>query len=123
MTAPHEFVIWSMEHEAWWAPGSLGYAPTLDGAGIYSREDAAFIVRRANIVKCHEAMIPVEALIGLTMGAADATTLAAALRRLLREVPDCDCRTPKCGHPASAHVGLDGACIVAGCPCGPGGWS
>lgn len=80
-----EYVIWSMEHDAWWAPGQIGYSDTIEGAGIYSRDDAAFIVRRANIVKCHEAMIPVAALIGLTTSPADAASLAAALRRLLND--------------------------------------
>lgn len=37
--------------------------------------------------------------------------------------PDCVCRTPRCGHRASRHVGERGACVEPGCACGPGGWS
>jgi hypothetical protein len=36
---------------------------------------------------------------------------------------ECKCRTPGCNHVASAHNGPGGACMVAGCQCGPGGWS
>ena len=39
------------------------------------------------------------------------------------EAPDCVCRTPRCGHRASRHVGERGACVEPGCACGPGGWS
>jgi hypothetical protein len=38
-------------------------------------------------------------------------------------IPDCLCRTRGCGHRASQHVGLGGACMVVGCACGPQGWS
>lgn len=38
-------------------------------------------------------------------------------------LPDCDCRNPVCGHKASTHRGPDGACVVPGCACGPGGWA
>ncbi len=38
-------------------------------------------------------------------------------------LPNCDCRTPGCGHKASQHDGPGGACVVPGCTCGPGGWS
>jgi hypothetical protein len=39
----------------------MGYVPTLALAGRFSREEAAAIVERANIVKFHECMIPLEA--------------------------------------------------------------
>jgi hypothetical protein len=55
------YVIWSMEHQAWWRASRFGYVATLAEAGRFSREEAAAIVERANIVKCHECMIPVEA--------------------------------------------------------------
>lgn len=57
-----EFVIWSIEHTRWWAPRWSGYAHTLAGAGRYSRQEAARIVERANMVQFHECMIPVSAL-------------------------------------------------------------
>ena len=50
-----------MEHQAWWPATRMGYVPTLALAGRFSRDEAAAIVQHANIVKCHEAMIPVEA--------------------------------------------------------------
>ena len=45
------------------------------------------------------------------------------VERSVFATPDCLCRTPNCGHEASKHVGPYGACIVAGCDCGPKGWS
>jgi hypothetical protein len=36
---------------------------------------------------------------------------------------ECTCRNRLCGHPASAHSGPEGACVVDGCRCGPGGWT
>jgi len=35
-----EYVIWSNEHNSWWAPNRLGYSKSLKGAGIYTREEA-----------------------------------------------------------------------------------
>jgi len=56
------FVIWSIEHQAWWAPAERGYVETVADAGLYTRERAEAIVRDANIVHFHECMIPVSAL-------------------------------------------------------------
>jgi len=56
------FYIWSMEHQAWWRPGERGYSERLAGAGRYPRADATRIVQDANIVACHECMIPVAAV-------------------------------------------------------------
>jgi hypothetical protein len=42
------WVIWSEEHGAWWAPGSHGYTTSLRQAGRYSRERAEEIVENAN---------------------------------------------------------------------------
>jgi hypothetical protein len=58
------FVIWSIEHNGWWRPREIGYCETLAEAGRYPRARAAEIVKRANIVKFHECMIPVECLDG-----------------------------------------------------------
>lgn len=38
-----EYVIWSNEHRAWWAPDKRGYRAKLADAGRYSREDALAI--------------------------------------------------------------------------------
>lgn len=59
-----DYVIWSIEHTAWWRPHSLGYCAALSEAGRYAKADAERIVERANIVAFHECMIPVDALAG-----------------------------------------------------------
>lgn len=56
-----EYVIWSIEHQAWWRPYSWGYCDTLGDAGRYTRLEAERIVGRANLVAVHECMIPVTA--------------------------------------------------------------
>lgn len=56
-----QFVIWSIEHHAWWRPWAMGYCETLAEAGRYSRQEAAQIVERANTVEFHECMIPLSA--------------------------------------------------------------
>ena len=56
------YVIWSIEHTAWWAPGECGYTTSLQDAGRYPRARAAQIVARANLARFHECMIPVTAL-------------------------------------------------------------
>jgi hypothetical protein len=56
-----KYVIWSAEHQAWWRPGRMGYAPAIDGAGHYAEDEAKQIVTRANIVHFHEVAIPVDA--------------------------------------------------------------
>jgi hypothetical protein len=64
VTAEMEYVIWSIEHTAWWRPLWIGYTTVLKEAGRYSKQEAARIVANANIYKFHECMIPVEALEG-----------------------------------------------------------
>lgn len=56
-----EFLIWSIEHDAWWGPGSMGYTRDVKLAGAYERAEAERIVVHANLAgRLHEAMIPVE---------------------------------------------------------------
>jgi hypothetical protein len=43
-----DWVIWSEEHAAWWAPGKWGYTTSLQAAGRYSQEEALAIVESAN---------------------------------------------------------------------------
>lgn len=59
-----KFLIWSMEHNAWWMPNERGYTPSREEAGRYSFEEACKIVKAANIglsrgyqKNPHEAMI------------------------------------------------------------------
>lgn len=56
------YVIWSIEHDAWWRADGLGYTFALSKARRYTRNEAEAIVRRANTVKVNECMIPVAAL-------------------------------------------------------------
>lgn len=57
-----EYLIWSIEHGAWWRPEHFGYTLRLYEAGRYSREEAERIVTKANIVNFHECLIPIEAV-------------------------------------------------------------
>jgi hypothetical protein len=64
------FVIWSIEHTAWWRPGECGYTTRLVEAGRYPRWRAAEIVSDANIVSFNECMIPLACLADPPTGAA-----------------------------------------------------
>lgn len=57
-----EYLIWSIEHGAWWRPNRCGYTLRVQDAGRYTREDAAQIVKDANVIKFHECLIPLEAV-------------------------------------------------------------
>lgn len=55
-----EWLIWSIEHNAWWRWNHAGYTPWKMGAGRYSYEEALEIVRKANEFRVdtpNEAMI------------------------------------------------------------------
>ena len=52
------FLIWSIEHEAWWRAGWLGYTIDLADAGHYSAAEARGILERANVVRTNECAIP-----------------------------------------------------------------
>ena len=58
------YVIWSIEHDAWWRPAKWGYTTVLAEAGVYSEAEARQIVQRANIRSFNECMIPVAVLVG-----------------------------------------------------------
>ena len=60
-----QYLIWSMEHNAWWAPHRRGYSETWGDAGRYTRDEAVAIVEDANGGGrlCHEAMIPLNAVL------------------------------------------------------------
>ena len=55
-----EYLIWSVEHNAWWRANQWGYSPRLADAGQYSKEEAQKIVKSANVGSFNECMIPVE---------------------------------------------------------------
>lgn len=53
--AKRTWLIWSMEHKAWWSPGSLGYTKRRGEAGRYTYAEACEIVRNANYApECRE---------------------------------------------------------------------
>lgn len=72
----NEWLIWSIEHAAWWRPDEMGYTASVYDAGRYSQERAAAIVAHANIAAFQECMIPVAAV---------GAVLAARLRTALEE--------------------------------------
>lgn len=43
-----KYLIWSWEHDAWWAPNSNGYVSDRGDAGEYSYEEALKICLNAN---------------------------------------------------------------------------
>jgi hypothetical protein len=53
------FLVWSIEHCAWWGPGHRGYTRDVTAAGRYSAAEADAIVRKANIVRVNECAIPI----------------------------------------------------------------
>jgi hypothetical protein len=56
--ATMEYVIWSVEHHAWWRPGRTGTCVNLLDAGRFPKDDAERIVHRANVAGLHEVAIP-----------------------------------------------------------------
>lgn len=60
------FLIWSIEHNAWWAPEECGYTLIMAEAGIYTQAESARILERANVPGkwTNECAIPIAALLG-----------------------------------------------------------
>lgn len=56
------YLIWSLEHNAWWRPARNGYTTSMKDAGIYTYSDAQNICIDANAPcrgrNAHEAMVP-----------------------------------------------------------------
>jgi len=44
-----KWIIWSIEHNGWWAPDENGYVAKKERAGKYTYERACQIVKSANI--------------------------------------------------------------------------
>ena len=60
-----KYLIWSIEHSAWWAPAWRGYTPDVSKAGIYNWNEAITICDGANQFRAekptewpNEAMVP-----------------------------------------------------------------
>lgn len=59
-----KFVIWSIEHHAWWRAAWNGYTETLTDAGVYEAAEANQILERANTIDVQEVAIPVNCFEG-----------------------------------------------------------
>lgn len=58
---PKDWLVWSIEHQAWWNGNRIGYTTSREQAGRFSFEGAFEIVQDANLVagdKPSEAMVP-----------------------------------------------------------------
>lgn len=51
MSKENKWLIWSIEHNAWWGTNRIGYTKSRKLAGRYSEQDAADIVHGANIAR------------------------------------------------------------------------
>lgn len=49
MNKEQYWLIWSIEHHAWWKPKFNGYTNDRNEAGVYSSADAFKVVKSANI--------------------------------------------------------------------------
>lgn len=58
------FLIWSIEHSAWWQSERCGYTTELFHAGLYTAAEAKEICDDANIVGVHECAIPANYVLG-----------------------------------------------------------
>lgn len=56
------YIIWSIEHDAWWNWGERGYVNSRAAAGHYSFDRAIQIVQSGNYA-CHDINKPNEAMI------------------------------------------------------------
>lgn len=75
MNGPEAYLIWSIDHQAWWRPAETGYSESLAGAGAYRPEDAERILATANRVAVKEIAVPV--------GSAGADIIAERLTGLI----------------------------------------
>jgi hypothetical protein len=57
------YLIWSLEHGAWWRPNSGGYTTQISEAGWYLIDEAKSILYGANIAEVHECAIPIRMLV------------------------------------------------------------
>jgi len=52
------FLIWSIEHDAWWGPARRGYTRDIRAAGRYAVDEVTEIVADANIAGFNECAVP-----------------------------------------------------------------
>lgn len=60
-TRKRNWLVWSIERNAWWKQASSGYTPRRDEAGRYTFNEARAIVRHANAF--HLSRTPQEAMV------------------------------------------------------------
>jgi hypothetical protein len=58
-----QWLIWSIEHSAWWKPYHNGYTSVRGEAGEYSFDEACDIVQRANVGLGTWTNMPSEAMV------------------------------------------------------------
>ena len=54
-----KYLIWSIEHTAWWGPDRSGYVASWPLAGAYSIDEAFRISAQANWASLNEVPVPV----------------------------------------------------------------
>lgn len=54
------FLIWSIEHTAWWNPNWQGYTHNYSTAGRYTKKEAFDICNKANWRSLNEVPVPAE---------------------------------------------------------------
>lgn len=57
------WLVWSLEHQAWWKPARRGYTALRSEAGRYTFTEAEEIVRMANRYHLEENAPPFEAMV------------------------------------------------------------
>ena len=57
------WIIWSFEHDAWWAANECGYTPKMLAAGVYTKQRADEIVEKANIHGVNEKAVMLREII------------------------------------------------------------
>jgi len=56
--AERQFLIWSIQHRAWWRPGALGYTRAVRDAGRYTDAEADQILQQTNLIAVNECKVP-----------------------------------------------------------------
>lgn len=79
-----EYLIWSIENDAFWRPARGGYTKALREAGRYSFVEATEILTRTNFVRVNECLIPVECV-------APYPPVTSGERELLHELLESAC--------------------------------
>lgn len=63
MEKERKWLIWSLEHKAWWAYNRVGYTPDREYAGCYTFEEACKICLDANQYHAEREEPPYETMV------------------------------------------------------------